>query len=109
MSVRVNVRKDLTGVPKRVNHMTALGQYALINQVYADMDPYIPLLASALRNQSSMALDGKSIIYHVPYARKQYYIQHSNYTTPGTGPRWDKKAAAIHGNSWAKVAKRAMR
>lgn len=105
----VKVTKDLTGVPVRVNKMTKVGQYALINQVHADMNPYVPMLTGDLRNQSTMTLDMKSIIYNVPYSRKQFYIQHSNYTTPGTGPRWDLKAKSIHGDSWARVAGKAMR
>lgn len=107
--MHVKVTKDLKGVPVKINRMTKQGQYALINQVHADMNNYVPALDYDLRNQSTMALDGKSIIYNVPYARKQFYIQHLNYTTPGTGPRWDLKAKAIHGGSWARVAGRAMK
>jgi len=105
----VKMTKDLTGIPVRVSQMTKLGQYALINQVHADMNSYVPMLTGDLRNQSTMALDMKSIIYNVPYSRKQFYTQHSNYTTPGTGPRWDLKAKAIHGDSWARVAGKAMK
>ncbi len=105
----VKVDVDVKNIPKRVNTMTESGQYALINQVHADMNPYIPMLTSDLRNQSTMALDAKSITYNVPYARKQFYIPHSKYTTPGTGPRWDLKAKSIHGKSWERVTKKAMR
>lgn len=105
----VNVTVDLKGVPVKVDRMTKQGQYALINQVHSDMNPYVPALNYDLRNQSTMALDMKSIIYNVPYAAYQFYIQHSNYTTPGTGPRWDLKAKSIHGASWARVAGKAMK
>ena len=107
--MHVNVTKDLKGVPVKVKRMTKQGQHALINQAHADMNNYVPALDYDLRNQSTMSLDGKSIIYNVPYSRRQFYIQHSNYTTPGTGPRWDLKAKAIHGGSWARVAGRAMK
>lgn len=100
---------DVRNVPKRVRSMNERGQYALINQVHADMNPYVPMLTGDLRNQSSMALDGKSIIYNVPYARKQFFNQHSKYTTPGTGPRWDLKAKSIHGKSWERITKKAMK
>ena len=106
---RVKVTKDLGRIPGRLEQMTKRGQYALVNQVHADMDPYVPRLSSDLANQSTIAIDGKSIIYHVPYARRRFYEPASRYTTPGTGPRWDKKAAAIHGDSWARVAKAAMK
>lgn len=107
--IKVNVTKDLSGVPRRVDSMTKLGQYALVNQVHADSNQYVPMLTSDLRNQSSIGLDGKSIHYNVPYAIYQYHTLYDNYTTPGTGPYWDKKAKAIHGQSWINVVKRAMR
>lgn len=105
----VKVTKDLSGIPARVNQMTKLGQYALVNQVHADSDQYVPRLSSDLANHSTIGLDGKSIIYNEPYARRQYHTQFSNYTTPGTGPYWDKKAKAIHGQSWVNVVKKAMK
>lgn len=107
--VHVKVTKDLTGIPVKVSDMTKVGQYALINQVHADSNKYVPMLTGDLRNQSTIALDGKSIIWNVPYARRQYFNYGAKFTTPGTGPKWDSKALAIHGDSWARVAKKAMK
>lgn len=107
--MHVKITKDLSGVPVKLDRMTELGQYALVNQVHADMNPYVPMLTGDLRNLSNVLLDNKSIIYNMPYARKQFFIQHENYTTPGTGPRWDLKAKAIHGSSWENIVKKAMR
>src|SRR5690625_431427 len=109
MSMKVDVKVDLKGVKPKTERMTRLGQYALVNQVHADMTSYVPALSYDLRNQSNVTLDNKAVIYNVPYAKKQFYIQHSRYTTPGTGPRWDLKAKAIHGASWERVVKRAMK
>lgn len=109
MAVRVNVKKDLKGVTKRVSQMTKLGQYALANQVHADSNRYAPLLTGDLRNQSAVSSDNKSIVWNVPYARRQYYNYGAKFTTPGTGPKWDAKAKAIHIRSWERVVKRAMR
>ena len=106
--MRVNVDVDVKNIPPKIQNATPKAQYIMANQIHADMNDYVPALYYDLRNQSSIALDGKSIYYNVPYARKQFYVQHSRYTTPGTGPRWDLKAKAIHGKSWAKVAGRAM-
>lgn len=106
---RIKVTKKLTGVGVRMNDMTQTGQRAFVNQVYADANRYAPMLSGDLRNQSSIAIDGKSIIWHVPYARRHYYNQMVNYTTPGTGPKWDQKAKAIHLESWKRVAKAAMK
>lgn len=108
MAVRINIEKDLKGVEVRTQDMVKKGQYALINQVHADSTPYVPMLSGDLRNQSSMAMDGKSIIWNAPYARRQYYNYGAKFTTPGTGPKWDSKALAIHGDSWARIVKKAM-
>lgn len=106
---RVTINVDLKGVRPRTEGMIKLGQYALANQVHADMNPYVPALTYDLRNQSNVTMDNKQVIYNVPYAKKRFYFPARNYTTPGTGPRWDLKAKAIHGGSWANVTKRAMK
>lgn len=106
---KVNVEQDLSGIPIRIKGMTKAGQYALANQAHADMNNYVPALNYNLRNQSYVSGDNKEIIYNTPYARKQFYVQHFNYTTPGTGSRWDLKAQAIHLGSWVKITKQAMR
>lgn len=109
MAVNVRVTKNLKGIKPRVNQMTNRGQYALVNQVHMDSNIYAPMKTGDLRNQSTVSLDGKQIIWNVPYARPQYYNQYSKYTTPGTGPKWDQKAKSIHGDSWVRVAERAMK
>jgi len=108
MNVDVNVDVDVSKIPPKIHGRIPKAQYIMANQVHADMNPYVSMLTGDLRNQSTIATDGKSIYYNVPYARYQFYIQHSRYTTPGTGPRWDLKAKSIHGRSWARVAGRAM-
>lgn len=109
MAVRVKINKDLTGVDARAKQMVKLGQYALANQVHADANIYAPKLSSDLRNQSTIATDGKSIIWNVPYARRQYWNYGAKFTTPGTGPKWDRKALVIHGADWKKIVKKAMK
>ena|SRR5690625_4646487 len=107
--MKVNVDIDLKGVKPKTERMTRLGQYALVNQVHTDMTPYVPMLRGDLRNQSNVTLDNKAVIYNVPYARRRFYEPATRYTTSGTGPRWDLKAKAIHGASWGRIVKRAMR
>lgn len=107
--VKVNIKVDTANIKTKVDRMIKQGQVALVNQVYADMNPYVPAKTYDLRNQSQVSLDSKAIIYWVPYARIQFYTQFQNYTTPGTGPRWDLKAQAIHGIDWQKVVKAAMK
>lgn len=109
MAVRVRAKAHMRGVTKRIDSMTQRGQYALVNQVHADSNLYAPRKTGDMRNQSTITFDGKQIIWHAPYARRQYYNQFRNYTTPGTGPRWDQKALAIHGNQWLAITKKAMK
>ncbi|WP_193769099.1 minor capsid protein [Metasolibacillus meyeri] len=106
--MRVRIKRQLDGVPIRLSNMTKQGQYAFVNQVYADSNIYVPMLSSDLRNQSSIGVDGKSITWHSVYARRQYYNIGAKFTTPGTGPKWDSKALAIHGDSWKRVVVNAM-
>ena len=60
------------------------------------MDKYVPKDIGNLRN--NVTLTTNSITYESPYAEYQYYgvredgthkVKH--YTTPGTGPYWDKR------------------
>lgn len=43
------------------------------NEVWRLSDEYVPMDSGALKNNSSMSLDGTSIIYDSPYARYQWY------------------------------------
>lgn len=106
--IRVNVRAHLRGVQGKVDEMVRLGQFAFANQVHADSNLYAPMKSTDLRNQSNVTADNKQIVYNTPYSRRQYYNQYANYTTPGTGPKWDQKAKSIHIKDWEKITKRAM-
>ena len=60
------------------------------------MDKYVPKDNGDLRTIVDEQTD--SITYESPYARYQYYgvredgtHEVKNYTTPGTGPYWDKR------------------
>lgn len=102
MSVTVTV--DLKGVQKKFSGVARLkGQRAMANQAHSDMNQFVPALSYDLRNQSAIGLDGSSIYYNVPYARRMFYTQFTNYTTAGTGPRWDLKAKSLYMNDWVKA------
>jgi len=109
MMARAKVKIDLKGVKVKTDRMVKQGQYALVNQVHADANQYAPFRSGDLRNQSSISTDGKQIIWHVPYAKRQYYNYGAKFTTPGTGPKWDAKAQALHQDSWIRVVKKAMK
>lgn len=104
----VTLRANLGGCEVRARQLIDRGQYALVNQVYADANMYAPMLSGQMRIESQVSADNKSITWNAPYARRQYYNQFSNYTTPGTGPKWDQKAAAIHMQSWISIVEGAM-
>lgn len=64
------------------------------NTCYRYMDKYIPMDTGALRR--TVTLTNDSITYEQPYASCQYIGeanggQVKNYTTPGTGPYWDRR------------------
>ncbi|WP_298061798.1 minor capsid protein [uncultured Rikenella sp.] len=63
---------------------------------YNHMDKYVPMDKGNLR--TIVDLEDSSITYESPYARYQYYGEREdgshkvrNYTTPGTGPYWDRR------------------
>ena len=68
------------------------------NTCYKHMDKYVPKRNGNLRNNVDLS-DPNYIVYESkPYAKIQYYgiiwgheIPPENYTTPGTGPYWDKR------------------
>lgn len=99
MGVKVDI--DLRGVQAKFNRAAIQrGQYAMANQALADMNRFVPAKDYDLRNQTSVSLDGSQITYNAPYAAYQFYNQFNNYTTPGTGPRWDLKAKGLYINNW---------
>ena len=64
------------------------------NTCYRYMDNYVPKDTGALRE--TVTIDSNSITYEQEYAHAQYIGEVNggkvtNYTTPGTGPYWDKR------------------
>lgn len=63
------------------------------------MDKYVPKDTGMLRDTTTMGAD--YITYEQPYAHAQYVGYTTgpvvNYTTPGTGPYWDKQMWTAEG------------
>jgi hypothetical protein len=64
------------------------------NTCYRYMDKYVPKDNGILRE--NVTIDSNSITYEQKYAHAQYIGEVNgrtvvNYTTPGTGPYWDKR------------------
>ena len=85
---------------------------ALTSQMAMDMEKYVPLRKGPLRANLTITPDRLS--YGAVYARAQFYgtngiVSFHNYTTPGTGPRWDRKASEDYMDSWVDTFKRGLR
>lgn len=116
MGTSVSVKIDLKGIEKKVSSSAlAKGKLAIANQMKTDMTPFIPIKSGDLRGSAQVLRD--SIRYPGPYARAQFYGGAYNKKRswrwvkgkrPGTGPRWDKKASALHVKDWGKTGLRAM-
>lgn len=126
--VSASVKIDLKGVEKKVSPANfAKGQLAIANQMLLDMDRFVPKRKGILRSSGHVRQD--AVVYATPYARLLYYgkkrkgffsekqrkfffankeelLKHKK--TPGTGPRWDKKASALYAKNWAEVGAKAM-
>jgi hypothetical protein len=100
------IEVNLGGVYEKLSNSAKLkGQRALANQAMADMNQFVPYKEGNLRQATSINTDGSAINYHMKYAAYQYYNQFppENYTTPGTGGRWDLKAKGMFMNDWVKA------
>ena len=110
--VQVNI--NITGVRRKLSPQAQQqGQRALANQALADMNQFVPADETALRQSATIATDGSAVNYNTPYAKEQFYGRVGkggypvrNYTTPGTGPRWDEKAKSIHMKDWEDAFKK---
>lgn len=104
----VKVHVDLDGFMEHTSlDNVKRGQYALVNQAMYDMEQFVPKdrPEEPLRQSVHTTSDGSKIIYSTPYARAQFYgiingHPVHNYTTPGTGKRWDLKAKSMFMSSW---------
>lgn len=102
----ISVKVDIGGVKKKLSPKSFdKGKYSLMNQVHSDMNQFVPKLQGDLRMQSNVTSDNSSIVYSAPYARRMFYMKFVNYTTPGTGARWDLKAKSLFISSWIKAFK----
>ncbi|WP_321389010.1 minor capsid protein [uncultured Enterococcus sp.] len=104
----VRVKVDLAGVNKKLSKDNMKrGKHLMMNQALVDMNEnFVPMKDQNLRDSSHVSSDDSGIEWTAKHARKQYYSQFSNYTTPGTGPYWDKKAKGLFMSQWIEVFKR---
>lgn len=97
----VQISINLSGVRKKLSTGNVdKGRYALANQALADMNQFVPADEFILRQTATIDIDGTGINYNQPYAARMFYMMMYNYTTPGTGPRWDNKAKGMFMSDW---------
>ena len=94
MPVKIN---SLNKIKKRLKiDNNGPAQAFLVETCYKHMDKYVPMDEGNLR--TIVDLTNHSITYESPYAAYQYYgmrkdkthkVKH--YTTPGSGPKWDRR------------------
>lgn len=94
MPVKIN---SLNKIKKRLKiDNNGPAQAFLTETCYKHMDKYVPMDEGNLRTNVSITTN--TITYESPYAAYQYYGMREdkthkvkNYTTPGTGPKWDRR------------------
>lgn len=98
------VEIDLSGAQRKLSPQSRQrGQYALANQALADMNPFVPMKKGILRMTGHVEDSGNSAVWNTPYAAEMFYMPKLNYTTPGTGPRWDNKAKGMYMRDWERA------
>lgn len=97
----VTVKVDLSGLKYKLgkdNFWRA--KHAMANQVLMDANRLVPKKKGVLRASGHVTRIAH-IHYTAPYARRQYYAPPGwEYTTSGTGPKWDEKAAILYSDRW---------
>lgn len=107
------IHLDVGSVEQLLSHTNKQkAKLALTSQIGKDMEKYVPLRKGPLRANLTITPDRLS--YGEVYARAQFYgtngiVSFHNYTTPGTGPRWDRKASKDYMDSWVDTFKRGLR
>lgn len=112
------VKIDLSGARKKLSARSLQnGRREFANVAHRTMNEnYVPMRFQSLRDQSFVESDGEKITWTSRYAGAQYagkrttkngkVVYFSNYTTPGTGPKWDELAKPVFMSSWLQAFKR---
>ncbi|EUJ47654.1 minor capsid protein [Listeria fleischmannii] len=78
-------------------------QFMLVNQIISDTRPFVPFLSGNLANTVTANINGSSIIYNAPYARKLYYhpeFKFSKQHHPLATGVFFEVAKGIHLSQW---------
>ena len=103
------IKIDLDGVfDKLSDGNIKSGQFNMAQRMHATMNEnFVPMRDGNLRALSNVSPDGKAINWNSVYARRHYYAPGTwDYTTPGTGPKWDEKAKGVFMSDWIEAFKK---
>lgn len=108
MTFKIKTEVDLNPLENSIKRNTVKAKRILKTQVASDMNRYVPMLSGDLRGSQALVRDG--ITWSGVYAKAQFYgtngiVSFRNYTTAGTGKRWDLRAEGIHGKSWEELVR----
>ena len=98
--ISINVNFD--GITRKISDANFLrGQKAMASQIAADVTQFVPKKKNHLRESQVIAKNGEAIIWNSVYASRQFNAPPGwHYSTPGTGPRWNRRARAQYRDSW---------
>ena len=105
----ISIKVDLKDIKAKLSDVAlARGRVEVASQILLDNEEYIPLRGGELRASGYIEGQGVAVVYNTVYARAQFYgtngiVTFRNYTTPGTGKRWDEKAIEYHSEEWGKA------
>ncbi|MES5415656.1 minor capsid protein [Enterococcus mundtii] len=114
----VKVKIDLGRAQEKLSNIAVRnGRREMANTAHTDMNEnFVPRRDGPLRQKSFVENDGTKITWVARYALAQYHggfttkkgtkVVFSRYTTPGTGPEWDKEATRVFMSSWLEAFKR---
>ena len=102
------MKVDISGVKRKLSEQNMLaGRRAMANQMLSDMAPYVPFKEGTLFGTASIGINGDSLIWDTPYAKRMFYGRKSwKWTTekhPLAGPRWDLRTKNLFMSDWIKA------
>ncbi|EME7185791.1 capsid protein [Enterococcus faecium] len=108
----LHIKVEKNGINRKLSVMNIQkATFFMTNQMHMDMNLYAPKRQGHLHSDSYAREN--HIVYTVPYAKAQFrglivtksgkIARIKNYTTPGTGRRWDLRAKSKHINAWRKA------
>lgn len=100
---------DTRAIDKKLSKVNLNNANRIVaGQMLMDMTPFVPMSNAKSRGtlRGSAHLNGNVLSWNTPYARRRFYEENVNFTTPGTGARWDNRAKAVNMDSWLRVLKK---